>query len=113
MTKRTIRITKHHKLVRDLIPHIIKQDGKQAIYDKVKGKDEKLSFLNHKLTEEVDEYISGNDIDELADVLEVVYSILKLNGYTIDYLEGIREDKKVARGGFDEGVVLKEVREEL
>lgn len=101
---------RYDKLVRDNIIDIIESDGKQSTYELVSD-DVKLDYLHRKLYEELDEYIDSEDVEELADVIEVVYAILKTKGYTNTYLELLRLDKVARNGSFDKGIVLKEVKD--
>ena len=50
-------------------------------------------------------------LGELADILEVIYSIVKSRGYSIGELEKIRKEKKEKRGSFDNKILLLEVIE--
>lgn len=104
-------IKNYNKLVRDKIPEIIKNAGKQATFKKAIG-DELLKSLNSKLDEELLEYKESGDIEELADLVEVVYGILNYKGVPIEEFEKIRIDKNNKRGSFDEGLILVEVIEE-
>nr|WP_268760457.1 nucleoside triphosphate pyrophosphohydrolase [Gottschalkia purinilytica] len=70
---------------------------------------EYLSFLEEKLIEEVDEFNKDENLEELADILEVVYALTENLGHTIDDLLKKREEKKNQRGGFKKRVVLKNV----
>ena len=101
----------YNKLIRDKIPEIIKNSGKTPIIEKVKG-EELLKLLNSKLIEELEEYNSSGEIEELADLVEVVQAILKYKGISLDKFESIKEDKKLKRGAFENGLVLVKVLEE-
>lgn len=94
-----------NKLVRDRIPEIIKESGRECIITVLEDHDY-LKSLNNKLKEELDEYYTDDDITELADLVEVIYAILKYKGISIEEFEKIRLDKKTKRGGFDKGVFL-------
>ena len=98
----------HNKLVRDNIPDIIEAGGKECTVEIVDG-EELVKLLNEKLQEEIDEYIASNDIEELADIMEVIYGILHNRGITIEELETIRLKKKEERGGFSKGIKLLKV----
>ncbi len=98
----------YNKLIRDNIPDIIEAGGKKCTVKTVEG-DELVKLLNEKLQEEVDEYIASNDIEELADIMEVVHSILHNRGVTVEELETIRLKKKEERGGFSKGIKLLKV----
>lgn len=94
-----------NKLVRDRIPEIIKESGRECTITVLEDHDY-LKSLNNKLKEELDEYYTDDDITELADLVEVIYAILKYKGISIEEFEKIRLDKKTKRGGFDKGVFL-------
>lgn len=101
---------KYNKLIRDRIPEIIEKSGKEAIVAKVEG-DQLLELLNKKLYEELDEYNESGEIEELADLVEVVQAILEYKEITLDEFNKIKEKKNISRGGFKEGLLLLEVRE--
>lgn len=102
-------IIKYDKLVRDKIPKIIEQSGKKAVVKRLDDKNY-LSKLNEKLGEEIKEYLASGEIEELADLVEVIYAILDFNGVSLDEFEKIRQNKVNERGAFKERVFLKEVR---
>ncbi len=98
----------YKKLVRDKIPQIIEQSGKQATIEQVSGK-EYLELLNAKLGEEPQEYLDSQSIEELADLVEVVYAILDEKNISIQEFELIRQQKVNEKGAFKENLMLKEV----
>lgn len=100
----------YNKLVRDKIPEIIKEDGEVPITEKVSGEAYR-TVLREKLNEEVDEYQSSHEVEELADILEVVYALGQIEGQGPSELRKIREEKRAERGGFEEGIVLRQIRE--
>lgn len=55
--------------------------------------------LEEKLNEEVKEYLEDKSLEEMADVLEVLYSICSARGYTKAELEA--ERKKRQKTGAD------------
>ena len=87
------------KLVRDRIPEIIIADGKEPIV-RTLNQDEYLKELDIKLNEEVAEYQIDKSIEEMADVLEVLYAIREARGHSIEELEDARKEKSDARGAF-------------
>lgn len=99
---------KYDKLVRDLIPEIIRKDGKECSV-KIASKEEKLGLLEEKLKEEVNEYLEDKNIEELADIMEALFGISEALGYSEEDLVKAREKKRNERGGFKDGVVLGEV----
>jgi len=96
------------KLVRDEIPAVIEADGDHPTIHHAEG-DEYTERLVAKLDEEVSEYLASREVEELADILEVVHAIRKERGVTIEELREIRAQKAEACGRFDEGVVLERV----
>ena len=57
------------------------------------------------MDEELAEYHKDQDIEELADLLEVIYAATKARGYNIEDLERIRKEKADKRGAFDEKIM--------
>jgi predicted house-cleaning noncanonical NTP pyrophosphatase (MazG superfamily) len=95
----------HNKLVRDKIPDMIEKSGRKAKYY-VLSEEEYLAALDKKLFEEVNEYQADKSLEEMADVLEVLYTICKARGYSVEELEGKRVEKLIHRGGFDKKLFL-------
>ncbi|SHI64203.1 nucleoside triphosphate pyrophosphohydrolase [Pseudobutyrivibrio xylanivorans] len=87
------------KLVRDRIPEIIKADGKEPI-TRILSQEEYLQELDIKLNEEVAEYQADKSIEEMADVLEVLFAICEARGYSIEHLMEVKQKKQDKRGGF-------------
>ena len=98
----------YNKLVRDKIPEIIKTNGQAANLRKL-DEDEYFKALNQKLTEEIAEYFEDYNTEELADVIEVVYAIVKCKGLSLEDFEIIRKRKLDERGGFEDRLMLVEV----
>ncbi|MDF2540063.1 MAG: nucleoside triphosphate pyrophosphohydrolase [Herbinix sp.] len=91
------------KLVRDKIPQIIKEAGKTPI-TRVLTDEEYLVELDKKLNEEIEEYQADKSIEEMADIIEVLFAICEARGHSVDELFAIKEAKKAARGGFVERI---------
>ena len=101
-------IKTYNKLVRDRIPEIIKSSG-NGCKTRILNDDEYLKMIDSKLDEELAEYHKDQNIEELADLLEVLYATAKARGYSIEKLENVRLEKQKARGGFDKKILLKAV----
>ena len=99
----------YNKLVRDKIPEIIEASGKTCEME-ILSDQEYLQMLDKKLDEELAEYHQEQNIEELADLLEVLYATAKARGYSIEELENVRVEKQKARGGFDKKLFLKSVK---
>lgn len=100
----------HNKLVRDKIPKIIESAGKKP-YCHILTEGEYLSELDKKLNEECAEYQADKSLEELADMLEVMYAIAEARGYSIGELERVRAEKAEKRGGFKDRIFLEKVDE--
>jgi len=96
---------KYNKVVRDKIPEIIEESGKKY---SLKQLDDTsfLAELEKKLIEEINEYSESKDVEELADILEVIYRISELRGVNSDELDEIRKDKAKKRGKFESNLFL-------
>ena len=87
------------KLVRDKIPEIIKNDGKKPVVQ-ILSDEEYLTELDKKLNEEVAEYQADKSLEEMADIVEVLFAICEARGYSVEELMQMRETKREKRGGF-------------
>ncbi len=99
----------YNKLVRDKIPQIIVASGKVPV-TKTVDTEEFQELLKEKLLEEVEEFLETEETDELADIFEVMLSIAKSRGISWAEIEMQAEKKRKERGGFEEKIVLQEVR---
>jgi len=98
----------YNKLVRDRIPDIIAESGKQPVVEILDMKSYK-AFLDAKLAEELKEYILSDSVEELADMAEVIIAILEYKSVSHDEFDEIRNDKNNKRGKFERRLLLKEV----
>jgi len=101
---------KYDKLVRDKIPNIIKKDGVKYNIHIADDKEYRLK-LNEKLLEEVQEFIEKPCAEEIADVLEVIETIARLNGIGLDEIKEQKITKKSIRGGFSKKIILESTDE--
>ncbi len=69
-----------------------------------------ISLLEDKLKEEVNEYLKDKNLEELADIMEVLFGLAHNLGYSEEELVEKRNCKLNQRGGFKEGIVLKSVK---
>ncbi len=103
-------VKKYNKLVRDKIPEVIEASGKSCVLE-VLSDEKYLEMLDLKLDEELAEYKEEKNLEELADLLEVIYAIATARGSSKDELEKIRLKKAEERGAFENKLLLKEVKE--
>lgn len=100
----------YNKLVRDKIPEIIEADGKTCEIEILSDEDY-LKALDAKLDEELAEYHKDQNVEELADLLEVIYACAEARGSSKEELESTREKKAKIRGEFGKKFFLKNVIE--
>ncbi len=101
----------YNKLVRDRIPELIISSGKICSTE-ILSDSSYLRMLDAKLDEELAEYHKDQNIEELADLLEVIRATAVARGYTLEDLERVRAEKAAKRGGFEKRILLKEVYED-
>lgn len=101
---------KYNKLVRDKIPEIIADSGKKATF-RVLMQSEYMEYLEKKLDEEVAEFHESKDIEELADIMEVLIAIMIAKGSSADRLIGERLKKMTSHGGFHKRILLLDIEE--
>jgi predicted house-cleaning noncanonical NTP pyrophosphatase (MazG superfamily) len=99
---------KYDKLIRDRIPEIIESKGKKAVVE-ILDNDSYLEYLDKKLGEELNEYLESGSIEELADLVEVVYALLDAKDVSLEEFEKMRLAKAQERGAFKKKLLLKEV----
>ena len=95
----------YNKLVRDKIPEIIKAEGKQ-VKTRILDDEEYRKELNKKLQEEVKEYLEDNNVEELADIVEVIHGILNSMNISVEKFEKVRKEKAKQRGAFQSRIFL-------
>lgn len=103
----------YNKLVRDNIPKIIESNGEKPII-RILNDDEYKIELEKKLKEEYQEVLNatGKDrIEELADMIEVIKSLAKLENTTLDDVITIANAKNSKRGAFNDKIFLEKVIE--
>lgn len=94
-----------NKLVRDKIPEIIERNN-EICTTKILNDDEYLKELNIKLQEEVKEYLESGEVEELADIEEVLRAILDAKNTSYNEFENIRLNKVNKRGAFKNKIFL-------
>ena len=105
----------YNKLVRDNIPTVIQNAGKEYA-TRILETEEYNTELKNKLSEELAEYHQANTneeaVEELADILELIHAAAKMHGATIEQLEEVRRAKAEKRGGFEKRIFLIEVEDD-
>ena len=103
----------YNKLVSDKRPNIIKEKKETPVV-KILDDLEYKEAVEKKLYEEYKEVIeaSGEDrVEELADVLEIIKALAKLENKTLEDVIKVANKKVDKRGGFEEKIFLEKVIE--
>ena len=101
----------YNKLVRDKIPNIIKSNGEKpiiSILDDNRYKEELEKKLYEEYLEVIDASYSSR-IEELADMIEVISALAKLEDKTLDDVIEVANQKNEKRGAFDKKIFLEKV----
>ena len=101
----------YNKLVRDKIPEIILNSRRKPITS-ILDNDNYKKELDKKLQEELQEYLKDDNVEELADLVEVIYAILDYKNVTIAEFEKIRNEKVSQRGAFKNKIFLERVEDD-
>ena len=100
----------YDKLVRDRIPEIIMSKGAKPV-TRTADDEEYYLYLKQKLIEEVREFDVSNNLEEIADILEVMHAIIEHKRVNFEYIDKLRKEKAEKRGRFKDKIILEEVHE--
>jgi predicted house-cleaning noncanonical NTP pyrophosphatase (MazG superfamily) len=101
------KIMKYNKLVRDKIPEYIQKKGGNPITH-IADDAEYWQKLKEKLIEEIEEFKKDENIEEFADLLEVIEAIADYKKFDRDEVERVRNKKAEERGKFRDKIILDE-----
>jgi predicted house-cleaning noncanonical NTP pyrophosphatase (MazG superfamily) len=96
------------KLVRDKIPDIIEASGRTPVTRPLEGR-ELIDRLLEKLLEEHVELLASESIDELVDMIEVLFALAKQLGESEEAVLVRRMVKREERGDFDQALFLSQI----
>lgn len=102
----------YNKLVRDKIPEEINNMKGRKAKSRIMNNEEYIRELNRKLLEESHEFVEENDIEELADLMEVIEVIMKIKNMQWDEVRKVQIEKRNKKGSFDKKIYLEYVEEE-
>lgn len=97
-------------MVRDRIPEIIEATGAK-LKTRILSDEEHLQELIKKLGEEYEEFKADNNVEELADLHEVLLGLADALGIAHAELEKVRANKAAKRGAFTKKIYLESVDE--
>ena len=94
-----------NKLVRDNIPLICLSNG-QTPETTILDDKNYISALKSKLYEEVEEFLLDYNIEELADIIEVIEALAENQGSSLDEIMKIKQHKQNKNGAFKNRIFL-------
>ena len=102
----------YNKLVRDKIPENINAvEGRSCNY-KILNDKEYLQELDKKILEEAHEFIEEHSVEELADLMEVIFAVMKNRSISMEEVENARQIKNNKKGSFHNKIYLMDVEQE-
>lgn len=101
----------YNKLIRDNNVKIMEDRGCKVTYEILDNKRYEEE-LDKKLKEEVEEYLADYSVEEMADIMEVIYAILEYRGTSMEEVEQVRIKKRNRKGAFKNKIFLKDVEED-
>jgi predicted house-cleaning noncanonical NTP pyrophosphatase (MazG superfamily) len=101
---------KYRKLVRDKIPDIIKNSGKEYRIH-ISEEEEYIKELKNKVIEEMEEFLENPTEEEMGDILEALEGFIDFYGLDKNLIEKVKLEKKNSRGGFKKRIILDKVIE--
>ncbi len=98
------------KLIRDLIPEIIKKHSGKDAHVRRLDDDEFEEYLRKKVVEEAIELRHAdsehNLAEEIADVQELLDTLLKFKGISKEQINTVQDQKRTERGGFEKRLLM-------
>ena len=111
----------NNKLIRDKIPQLIQDktrlssvsDSKSIrtftaakVLEEAQEVSETLLRLNNNLSEVDNQLARTNLIEELADLSEIMFKVMKDNDITITEVSKAGEEKNLTKGSFNDNIIL-------
>lgn len=100
------------KLVRDNIPQIVSEKTGKEVKTRIMEDEEYRTFLLRKVVEEAQELADAKDkqhiSEELADIMELIDTILEVNGLSLEEIREVQKAKADVRGGFRGKILMLE-----
>lgn len=91
------------KLVRNFIPNIVPKKDEACFFRATSQ--ERVDYLYAKLQEEIQEFKDQPSDEEMADILEVIDTIIKFHDLDKKRVLSTQQRKRQVRGGFDEYII--------
>jgi predicted house-cleaning noncanonical NTP pyrophosphatase (MazG superfamily) len=102
--------TVYDKLIRDRIPELLQADGVRyevAELDEAAFRAALLVKLGEEAAEVAAADVRGDRVKELADLLEVIETLMAVEGIGWDEVRNVQQERRAARGGFSGRLVLR------
>ena len=100
----------YNKLVRDRIPEILDEEGKEDSIVRCE-EDDILAYAKKKLLEEAMEFVENPSAEEAADIIEILKFLCSRMGVYEIQVEAAGISKYARKGGFNQKYILEWVKE--
>lgn len=100
----------YNKLVRDNIPQLIEQSGREYT-SRIMSEKEYYEALLNKIVEEIEEFRISDNEEEIADIYEALDCLVRLKEYEPMHIDYLKLIKREARGSYKDRVLLEEVED--
>ena len=105
-----MRTFKFNKLCRDLVPSLMEKNWGSKVNARVMDDDLYKEELDKKLKEEAEEVTLSDSreerVKELADIYEVLESMIKAHSISIDEIKLSQKERREHRGGFTQKIYI-------
>jgi len=95
----------YNKLIRDNIPDVINSN---FTYHIANTEEYKIALFE-KVKEELQEFIETPNVEEMADILEVIEAIINLFELDFEEIISFKNNKRNEKGAFDKRIILESV----
>lgn len=95
-----------YRLIRDNIPEILKEEGKPCDYATAQTDGLFADLLRRELIATVNSFLTSNTVDDLADVLAVIDTILEIGGISKEDFEKLCTEKLEKLGGYTKRLIF-------
>lgn len=100
-----MRVVEYNKLVRDNFPDMIRALGVSSDIELVRG-DNFLKNIYETMDITLADYHKKLSINELVDLIELVYTAAKARGYSEEQFDTLRQSTRKEYGSYDKGFKL-------
>jgi predicted house-cleaning noncanonical NTP pyrophosphatase (MazG superfamily) len=103
----------YNKLIRDNIPDTVSRAGGKVAFHTAMTDAEYWMKLKVKFQEEMNKFIERENMESLADTLEVIDAICELKGFDKREVEAVQENRAIELGRYKNRYILDQTEQEI